>query len=125
MLSELDRRYKEHEICVIMAKSHLDNLVGIKPKFIACPHWQCSPKQERMTVCVTSLLMMSAAKKLTPAMMCFNSLFFWDNAGSSEILMMTNGTGNYQGEAPLTNTSDLNQQQLRWLKRKKRQNTTA
>lgn len=39
--------------------------------------------------------------------------------------MMTNGTGNYQGEAPLTNTSDLNQQQLRWLKRKKRQNTTA
>lgn len=76
LLSELDRRYKEHEICVIMAKSHLDNLVGIKPKFIACPHWQCSPKQERMTVCVTSLLMMSAAKKLTPAMMCFNSLFF-------------------------------------------------
>lgn len=76
MLSELVRRYKEHEICVIMTKSHLDNLAGIKPKFIAGPHWQCSTKQERMTVWETSPLMMSAAKKLAQAMICFSCLFW-------------------------------------------------
>lgn len=37
MLSELGRRYKEHEMYVIIAKSQLDNLVGIKAKFMVCP----------------------------------------------------------------------------------------
>lgn len=47
---------------------------------------------------------MSAAKKIAQTMIRFSCLFFWDNARSSEILVMTNGTGNYQGEAPLTNS---------------------
>ena len=57
-LAELGRKYKEHEICVVIAKSQLDNLVEIKPKLITCPHGQCSIKQERMTICLTSPLMM-------------------------------------------------------------------